>query len=171
VEEARLQEASRASVKAALMAFGELAWIGPWYDSWRRPYVSTTGGWTLPRPNYQIGGHAIRWIDTPHVPHAWEAGLVYDEKTRTLFCGDLFARTGSGPPLTGNDIVEPAMEAEDFYGLTSLGPATAPNIRGLAKLNPKTLALMHGSSFTGDASSALHALADRFDARLRAALK
>ena len=117
-----------------------------------------------------IGGKRIRYIDTPHVPHGWDAGVVFDEVTRTLFCGDLFGRTGNGPPLTENDIVGPAMEAEDLYSLTSLGPATAPNIRSLAELKPRTLALMHGSSFAGDGASALHALADRFDARLRAAL-
>ena len=117
-----------------------------------------------------IGGKRIRYIDTPHVPHGWDAGVVFDEVTGTLFCGDLFGRTGNGPPLTENDIVGPAMEAEDFYSLTSLGPATAPNIRSLADLKPGTLALMHGSSFAGDGASALHALADRFDARLRAAL-
>jgi len=117
-----------------------------------------------------IGGKRIRYIDTPHVPHGWDAGVIFDEVTGTLFCGDLFARTGSGPPLTENDIVEPAMEAEDLFTFTSLGPATAPNIRSLADLKPRTLALMHGSSFAGDGARALHALADRFDARLRAAL-
>jgi flavorubredoxin len=118
-----------------------------------------------------IGGKRLRYIDTPHVPHGWDAGVIFDETTGTLFCGDLFARTGNGPPLTDKDIVEPAMEAEDLFTLTSLGPATAPNIRGLAELKSRTLALMHGSSFTGDAAGALHALADRFDARLRAALR
>jgi len=117
-----------------------------------------------------IGGKRIRYIDTPHVPHGWDAGVIFDEVTGTLLCGDLFARTGNGPPLTESDIVEPAMEAEDYFTLTSLGPATAPNIRRLAELTPRTLALMHGSSFAGNASGALRALADRFDARLRAAI-
>jgi flavorubredoxin len=117
-----------------------------------------------------IGGKRIRYIDTPHVPHGWDAGVIFDEVTGTLFCGDLFARTGDGPPLTDKDIVGPAMDAEDSFMLTSLGPATAPNIRRLAELTPTTLALMHGSSFAGDAPSALRALADRFDARLRAAI-
>jgi flavorubredoxin len=117
-----------------------------------------------------IGGKRIRYIDTPHVPHGWDAGVIFDETTRTLFCGDLFGRTGNGPPLTGNDIVEPAIEAEDLFALTSLGPATAPNIRALSRLNPGTLALMHGSSFAGDGAGALVSLADHFDTRLRAAL-
>jgi flavorubredoxin len=76
-----------------------------------------------------IGGKRIRYIDTPHVPHGRDAGVVFEETTATLLCGDLFTRRGGGPPLTENDIVGPAMEAEDFYALTSLGPATAPNIR------------------------------------------
>ena len=54
---------------------------------------------------FDIGGKRIRYIDTPHVPHGWDAGVIFDETTGTLFCGDLFARTGNGPPLTGNDIV------------------------------------------------------------------
>jgi flavorubredoxin len=117
-----------------------------------------------------IGSKRIRYIDTPHVPHGWDAGVIFEETTATLLCGDLFARRGDAPPLTESDIVEPAMEAEDFFELTSLGPATAPNIRKLSKLKPATLALMHGSSFRGDTVGALEALADRFDARLRAAM-
>lgn len=117
-----------------------------------------------------IGGKRIRYIDTPHVPHGWDAGVIYEEVTKTLLCGDLFARLGNGPALTESDIVEPAMIAEDFFNLTSLGPTTAPNIRGLAALKPKTLAIMHGSSFSGDAESAILSLADHFEARLRAAL-
>jgi flavorubredoxin len=118
-----------------------------------------------------IGDRKIRYIDTPHVPHGWDAGVIFEETTHTLFCGDLFTRLGDGPALTSTDIVEPAMEAEDFFALTSLGPTTAPSIRGLASLKPKTLALMHGSSFAGDTVAAINALADRFDVRLRAALK
>jgi glyoxylase-like metal-dependent hydrolase (beta-lactamase superfamily II) len=117
-----------------------------------------------------IGGKRIRYIDTPHVPHGWDAGVIFEETTATLFCGDLFTRRGDGPPLTESDIVGPAMEAEDFFALTSLGPATAPNIRKLVELKPITLALMHGSSFRGDTVGAIGALADRFEARLRAAM-
>jgi flavorubredoxin len=117
-----------------------------------------------------LGGKRVRYIDTPHVPHGWDAGVMFEENTATLLCGDLFTRRGGGPPLTENDIVGPAMEAEDYFALTSLGPATAPNIRKLMKLRPTTLAAMHGSSFRGDAVGALGALADRFEARLHAAI-
>jgi flavorubredoxin len=117
-----------------------------------------------------IGGKRIRYIDTPHVPHGWDAGVIFEETTATLLCGDLFTRRGGGPPLTDNDIVAPAMEAEDFYALTSLGPATAPNIRKLMEMKPITLALMHGSSFRGDTVAALGALADHYEARLQKAM-
>jgi flavorubredoxin len=137
--------------------------INDWAD--RPPRVLANG------EIIDIGGRKVRYIDTPHVPHGWDAGVIFEETTQTLFCGDLFTRLGNGPALTSTDIVEPAMEAEDFFALTSLGPTTAPSIRGLASLKPKTLALMHGSSFAGDTEAAINALADRFDARLRAALK
>lgn len=117
-----------------------------------------------------IGGKRFRCIDTPHVPHGSDAGVMHEETTATLLCRDLFTRRGGGPPLTENDIVGPAMKAEDFWALTRLGPTTAPNIRKLIETKPRTLALMHGSSFSGDTVSALGALADRYEARLRKAM-
>lgn len=117
-----------------------------------------------------IGGRRLRYIDTPHVPHGWDAGVLFEETTGTLLCGDLFAHSGNPRALTESDIVEPAMAAEDAFKQTSLGPATAPTIRKLAELSPRKLALMHGASFVGDAAGALRSLADCYDARLRAAL-
>lgn len=117
-----------------------------------------------------LGGKRIRLIPTPHVPHGWEAQLLYEETTNTLFCGDLFSHAGNGAPMTEDDIVEAAMAAEDLFGATSLGPVTAPTLRRLAKLSPNLLALMHGSSFRGDGAKALQQLADRYEQRLRAAL-
>src|SRR3954464_8644117 len=111
-----------------------------------------------------IGGKQIRYIDTPHVPHGGDAGVIYEENSRMLFCGDLFTHLGNGPAMTEADIVGPALAAEDIFHDTSLGPATAPNIRKLAELSPRTLAVMHGSSFTGDAAAALQGLADDYEA-------
>lgn len=112
-----------------------------------------------------LGGKRIRYIDTPHVPHGWEAGIVFDETTQTLLCGDLFTHLGDGPALTGSDIVGPATEAEAAFQSAAITPLTAPTIRGLATLQPKTLGLMHGSSFTGDCAHALLQLADFYAAR------
>jgi flavorubredoxin len=113
-----------------------------------------------------LGGKRVRWIDTPHVPHGWDAGLLYEETTRTLFCGDLFTTVGASPALTSVDLVEPAMAAEDAMSATALTPATAPTIRALAALSPRTLAVMHGASFSGDGAGQLEALAAEYEDRL-----
>lgn len=114
-----------------------------------------------------LGGKRVRIIATPHVPHGWEAQVLYEETTETLFCGDLFTHVGDGEPLTREDIVQPAMAAEEMFHATSLGPFTAPTIRKLAQLKPRRLALMHGSSFDGDAAGQLNSLADRYEELLQ----
>ena len=81
-----------------------------------------------------IGGHRLRWIDTPHVPHGWEAGVLYDETTRTLFCGDLFTQTGIVTGTTEGDIVGPAAAGEDLFRYSSLSPVSAGTVRRLADL-------------------------------------
>jgi len=106
-----------------------------------------------------IGGRRMRWISTPHVPHGWEAGVFFDETTRTLFCGDLLTHVGDGPPLTDDDILGPALEAERMFRAMTLAPGTAAILRGLAELKPQTLAVMHGSSLRGDGAAALEGLA------------
>jgi flavorubredoxin len=115
------------------------------------------------------GGKRVRFIDTPHTPHGWDAGVLYEESTQTLLCGDLFTQLGQGPALTDNDIVDPSRQAEDVFGATCLTPNTGPTIRQLASLKPTTLAVMHGSCFSGDTGTALNALADDYDRRLDAA--
>ena len=117
-----------------------------------------------PRPLEQdevldIGGRRMRWISTPHVPHGWEAGVFFDETTKTLFCGDLLTHVGDGPPLTDDDILGPALEAETMFRAMTLAPGTAAILRGLAELKPATLAIMHGSSLRGDGAAALEGLA------------
>ena len=111
-------------------------------------------------------GKRVRYIDTPHMPHGWEAGVLYEETTGTLFCGDLFTQLGNGRALTEGDIVGPAIAAEDVFHYSSLNPAMGTTIRKLAELAPRTLALMHGPSFTGDGAAALRALAASYDLRV-----
>lgn len=112
-----------------------------------------------------IGGHRLRWIDTPHLPHGWEAGILYDETTTTLLCGDLFTQQGAYEASSGRDIVGPAAAAEDIFGSYSLTPSSGSRLRDLAQLDVSTLALMHGPAFTGDCSAALVGLADDIEAR------
>ena len=110
-------------------------------------------------------GKRVRFIDTPHTPHGWDAGVLFEESTGTLLCGDLFTQLGNGPALTSGDIVGPAIAGEDLFGYSSLNPAMGTTLRKLAALSPKTLALMHGPSFSGDGAAALRALAADYDRR------
>lgn len=116
------------------------------------------------------GGKRVRFIDTPHTPHGWDAGVLYEESTGTLLCGDLFTQLGDGPALITGDIVGPAIAGEDVFRYSSLNPGMGVTLRGLAGLAPRTLALMHGPSFEGDGSAALRALADDYDGRVSGAL-
>jgi flavorubredoxin len=123
-----------------------------------------------------LGGHRIRFLVTPHVPHGWEAQVIFDETTGTLFCGDLFSQVGRGPAIVhGSDIVGPALQAEAMFHQTALTAATEPTVRRLAALTPRTLALMHGPAYAGDGAGALHALAtgyaDLFDGSREGALR
>jgi flavorubredoxin len=117
---------------------------------------------------HDIGGHRMRFIPTPHVPHNWEAGLWFDETTSTLFAGDLFTRVGDGPALTELDLVEPAMEAERIFQATGLNTNLVPTLERLADLNPTTLAIMHGSSHAGDGSAQLRSLSGAYSAMMAA---
>jgi len=113
-----------------------------------------------------LGGKRVLHMATPHVPHGWDAGLLFEEETGTLLASDLFTAGGQWPAITEDDIVEPALVAEDMYLATALTPATAPTMRRLAELEPRTLALMHGPAFTGDGAGMLRSLADAYEARL-----
>jgi flavorubredoxin len=122
-----------------------------------------------PDERIELGGRTLRSIHTPHVPHGWDAHVVFEETTRTLFCGDLLTQVGDGAAITSDDVLEDAIVAEDMFGATCLTPSTAPTIRRLAALEPTTLAIMHGSSYSGDAQKALLTIADEYDRRLAAA--
>lgn len=115
-----------------------------------------------------LGSHRLRQISTPHVPHGWEAQVLYEEATNTLLCGDLFSQVGAPPALTTDDLVDPAVAAEQMFHSSSLAPQTAATIRKLGDLAPTTLAVMHGSSFQGDGKLALHGLADAYESMVAA---
>ena len=155
-----------AAAPRAMVAHGAIGCMVSLNDLADRPPRALADGEVI-----DLGGKRVRHIDTPHVPHAWEARLLYEETTGTLFCGDLFTHIGNGPAVTAADIVGPAAMAEDAFRATCLTPATAPTIRRLAELAPRTLALMHGSSFTGDCAGALAALADDYARRLEQAAR
>lgn len=118
-----------------------------------------------------LGGKRVRYLYTPHVPHCWDAGLMYEETTRTLLCGDLFTQSGDAPPQVETEIVSAALATEDLYMATALTPFTAATIRRLAMLEPATLALMHGPAYHGNGKQALLDLADAYQQRLTNALR
>ncbi|MDP8955335.1 MAG: MBL fold metallo-hydrolase [Actinomycetota bacterium] len=122
-----------------------------------------------PRPmvdgeTIDLGGKRVRHFDTPHVPHGWEARVLFEETTGTLLCGDLFSQLGGRDvPLTTGDLVEPAMAAEGMFRASSMAPNTAEVMRRLGELSPTTLAVMHGSSYSGDGHKALYDLAAAYE--------
>lgn len=136
---------------AAMVSIGDMA---------DRPPRAMADGETI-----SIGRHRLTWIATPHLPHAWDCGHLFEETTKTLFCGDLFTQGGeSNPPVTEEDILEPseAFRAPlDYYSHTKEGPAL---IEKLAARGPNLLACMHGSAWRGDGAALLKALGDRLAA-------
>lgn len=147
-----------AAAPNAEVIHGQLACMLSLTDMCDRPPVVATD------EPHDTGGHRLRFIATPHVPHNWEAGLWFDETTSTLLAGDLFTHTGQCPPLTDSDIVAPAMEAEQIFHATGLTTNLAPTLEMLAALEPTTLAVMHGSSYRGDGAAALRALSTGYAA-------
>lgn len=112
------------------------------------------------------GRHRLRYLATPHVPHGWDAGFFFDETSRTLFTSDLFFQPGQPEPLTTADIVGPARDAMIGGQSGPLAndmpytPYTEATLQRLAVLEPRILATMHGSSFSGDGGRALRELAE-----------
>lgn len=107
------------------------------------------------------GNYRFRYCRTAHLPHGWDAGLLFEETQKTLLCSDLFHQTGDVEPLSSSDVVGRSHQAMRDYQAGMLAdyapytPLTAQHLQKLADLKPKTLAIMHGSSFTGDCAGAL----------------
>lgn len=114
---------------------------------------------------FSTGSKSYRFIATPHVPHCWEAGMLFEETTGTLFCTDLFHQNGDVEPKTSNSVIDRARETFVEYQqgpLANYFPYTANTdneIKRLAALRPRVLATMHGSVFEGDGERELIAYA------------
>jgi flavorubredoxin len=114
---------------------------------------------------FTTGKYRFRFIPTPHVPHGWDAGVMLEETLGTLFCSDLFHQWGLHEPLTHSSIIDRARqaliesEAGPFANYVPYTQHTGRVLHSLAEYNPKTLATMHGSSYTGDGAKALRELA------------
>jgi flavorubredoxin len=106
-----------------------------------------------------LGRHVLRWLDTPHVPHGWDCGLMHDTSTQTFFCGDLFTQGGSGEiAVTESDILGPSEAFRGAMDYFAHAPQTRATLERLAGLAPTTLACMHGSAWRGDGAALLREL-------------
>lgn len=147
-----------AAAPQAQVAYGALGCDVSLNDLCDRPPRALAEGEVI-----DLGGKRVRQISTPHVPHGWEAQVLFEETTGTLLCGDLFSQIGAPPALTEGDVVGAALATEHVFHATCLTPQTAAILRGLGDLDPTTLAIMHGSSFRGDGRQALYDLAAAYE--------
>lgn len=110
------------------------------------------------------GKHRYRFYPSPHIPHGWDAGVLFEETGSTLFCSDLFHHFGNVAPLTSDDLIDPTrramqqMQAGPLAGYMPYTQATKTVLGQLAELKPQRLAVMHGSSFQGDGAEQLKGL-------------
>lgn len=113
----------------------------------------------------ETGRYRFRFLPTPHVPHGWDAGMLWEEKDRTLFCSDLFHQWGEQTPTTSSSIIERCQsalveaEAGPFANYVPYTHHTGRVLASLAEKGPRTLAAMHGSTYYGDGAQALRDLA------------
>jgi flavorubredoxin len=146
------QSAPVCSQVAAMVSVNDVA---------NRPAVALADGEAL-----STGRHSLRWFDTPHVPHGWECGFLFDDTTRTLLCGDLFTQGGAGKKaLTESDILGPSEAFRDMMDYYAHSPNTSALLERLANEAPTTLACMHGSAWRGDGAALLRALAEAVEGR------
>ncbi len=107
----------------------------------------------------ETGRHRLMWQSTPHLPHGWECGYLFDQTTKTLFCGDLFTQPGTGDKALVEDDIVDSSEAfrsqMDYFSHSANAPML---IEKLANLHPTLLACMHGSAWAGDGSAHLRKL-------------
>lgn len=109
----------------------------------------------------ETGRHRFRFKSTPHLPHGWDAGVLFEETTRTLLCSDLLGHNGDTPPVTDSDVVgafrdtTKAFQGGPLANYMPYTPHTEAQIKELASLKPRLCAPMHGSSFVGDGEKAL----------------
>ncbi len=136
---------------AAMTSIGDLA---------DRPPHGMTDGETL-----SLGRHSVTWSATPHLPHGWDCGHLFEVTTRTLFCGDLFTQMGAEhPPITEEDILEPSEQMREVMDYYAHAKNSGALIDKLAALKPEILACMHGAAWRGDGAALLKALGVRLDA-------
>jgi flavorubredoxin len=114
---------------------------------------------------FSTGKHRLQWMDTPHVPHGWDCGVLFDHSTGTLMCGDLFTQPGAAPPpVTESEILSASEAMRNMLDYYAHATGTSVILERLAALSPSMLACQHGSAFRGDGAGLLRELAARMEA-------
>jgi len=111
-----------------------------------------------------VGKHRLRWLYTPHVPHGWDCGILFDESTTTLLCGDLFTQPGgTPPPITESEILSASEGMRGMMDYYAHSNSTSVVLERLAELRPSMLACQHGSAYRGDCAALIRELAVRIE--------
>jgi flavorubredoxin len=111
------------------------------------------------------GKYRYRFYPSPHIPHGWDAGVLFEETRKTLFCSDLFHHFGNVEAVTSSDLIERTRQGMaqlakgPLAGYMPYTKKTEGVLRCLAALSPSALAVMHGSSYIGKCESMLTDLA------------
>jgi len=124
-------------------------------DPFDRPGLGLADGEDL-----VLGKHTLQWISTPHVPHGWDCGILFDKTTGTLLCGDLFTQGGAdNPPVTESEIFSSSERFRKPMEYFAHARHSTLVLEKIAGLNPGMLACQHGSSYRGDGAALLRELA------------
>jgi flavorubredoxin len=109
---------------------------------------------------FSIGSRRLKWIYTPHVPHGWDCGVLFDTSSKTLLCGDLFTQPGSDtPPVTESEVLTASESMRGMMDYYAHAKDTTVTLERLAKLQPEMLSCQHGSAYRGDGAALLRELA------------
>jgi flavorubredoxin len=109
---------------------------------------------------FPIGSRRMKWFYTPHVPHGWDCGVLFDQSTKTLLCGDLFTQPGANmPPVTETEVLTASETMRGMMDYYAHATSTSAILERLATLQPTMLACQHGSAYRGDGATLLRQLA------------
>ena len=113
---------------------------------------------------FSLGSRTMEWIYTPHVPHGWDCGVLFDHSTGTLLCGDLFTQPGSSnPPVTESEVLSSSESMRGMMDYYAHATSTSAILGRLARMRPSMLACQHGSAYRGDGAALLIELARRIE--------
>src|SRR5215471_12404935 len=72
------------------------------------------------------GRYRYRFYRSPHIPHGWDAGVLFEETRKTLFCSDLFHHFGK---CRAGHYVRP--DRADTQGVATVGAGTTCRLHAL----------------------------------------